>query len=470
MQLFSHQQIGQLWLRRKSFALLADEMGLGKSAQIITASDALRPPKIIVLCPSIARFTWEREFEKFSLFSPSVELVLKRKQQLYDKRDVVVCSYDLLICPDIYYQLAAYRNTLLVLDESHFLKEPKSKRTQAVFGLKVDARTGLAARAAVCWAASGTPAPNYSHEFYSLLRAAKQVKCTYEAFQQRYTVTRQVRIGERRPVANKNQDQLRKLLHPIMLRRTKKEVFPDMPELIYSELPVDTSDANPIPYFPQKFLKGDTTGAKLKKEVTLADETLLEMLKELEDDPAAQVALLERDTKHNTTLQRYIGLCKIEAAAEWSEQFLMNNKDEKLVIFAIHRDVIESLRQRLRIFNPLIIYGGHSAEKKEKRRQYFMERYKHRIMICNIDAASTNIDLSAASNELFVEQKWSPYVNHQAAMRCHRLEVEKTVNAYFMSMRGTVDEAIARVMTRKLTEMTDIIEKPSIDERLGELL
>src|SRR5690348_2437632 len=118
IELFDYQKVGARFLAERGRALLADEMGLGKSAQAIAACDAVDARDVTVICPASVRENWVREFKRFGRID----------------RDLDVRSYNLAE--------GAAKNWcdigVLILDEAHYLKNAKAKRTKAIFGDKCD--------------------------------------------------------------------------------------------------------------------------------------------------------------------------------------------------------------------------------------------------------------------------------------------------------------------------------------------
>lgn len=115
--------------------LCSYEMGLGKSAVGVTLARNGALPAL-VLCPASVRLQWAREFSKWAP-GLSVGVWASALQELGS--DVTVCSYQLAE------QLAGYDWGTLILDECHYIKNPKAKRSQLVAELarRCDYRLGL---------------------------------------------------------------------------------------------------------------------------------------------------------------------------------------------------------------------------------------------------------------------------------------------------------------------------------------
>ena len=140
--LYRYQEEGASFLSMRRHALLADEMGLGKTVQAIIAAGIIGAEKLVVICPAIARSNWRRELEHWNFSG-----------------EAVIESYDKSIRPSFEHAVRTYMPDLMILDEAHYLKNPKSQRTRTLYG-KGCTGNGLIRYAKRVWLLSGTPMPN----------------------------------------------------------------------------------------------------------------------------------------------------------------------------------------------------------------------------------------------------------------------------------------------------------------------
>lgn len=439
IQLYPFQEEAVRWLSERKAALLALDMGLGKTGIAIRAADSVQAMKVLVLCPAAAVVNWHREFDRFS--------ALKRPQ-------LRVLSYGLV--PKLGTESAQEEWDLVILDESHYLKSTDALRTVVVWG-----KNGLLRRVKRVWCLSGTPAPNNASELWPMLFSFGRTKLSYSDFVTRYCKV--VKYGGRH--ANRVSIQgtktamvpeLRQILEPIMLRKKQDEVI-DLPPIHFSEIvvppgPVDLGiDSSFIQYvFPhdqrEDFLN------QLQRERDLLYE-IVERAKPLEK--AAALASVANSVQ---TLRRYTGLQKVEAVAELVASELRSGAYEKIVIFAIHQGVIELLRQKLRKFHPVTLYGATPPHKRQMNVDKFQLYKKYKVFIGNIHAAGTAITLTAANQVMFVELDFVPGNNNQAAMRCRRIGQKRPVFVRFTSVANSIDERITAILRRKSVEIAALID------------
>src|SRR3990167_7209714 len=233
-ELYPYQKEAVEWLVQRKYALLALSMRLGKTPVAIHAADRINAQRILVLCPAVARTNWSREFAKFSSRARSISVFLSGDQaKSKPSTDILILSYDLTQSKEISSGLRARRYDVLILDESHYLKSPDAARTKAVLSA-----TGLVHLASRVWCLTGTPAPNHSAELWTTLRVFGRYSKGYDAFVSEFCETRATPYGVK-IIGNKNVAQLRELLNPIMLRRTKAQVRPDLPQATYTDVVVE---------------------------------------------------------------------------------------------------------------------------------------------------------------------------------------------------------------------------------------
>jgi SWI/SNF-related matrix-associated actin-dependent regulator 1 of chromatin subfamily A len=449
--LFPYQLDGAAWLAQKRFALLADEMGLGKTCQAITAADAIAAEKVLILCPASVRINWLREFAKFSVRGLR-SVALLRGDDTPLESDLVTCSYDLATKSSINSTLRAWlgsrTNTLLVLDESHFLKSVDAARSHAVL-----ARGGLIHHAQRTWALSGTPAPNNYAELWPLLRCFGAYGGSYGAFVSQFCKTRPTPHGVA-IYGHQNIAQFRELIAPIMLRRKVEDVMHQLPSIRFDDVTVPAGEVDLELCFPEHFLiagRQEEWHAKLE-----ADKAAVAALVGHTGLGADGLVALGGIAKSVSTLRKFTGLQKVGPVVELlTDEF--NSGLDKIVILAHHRDVIENLRVGLSKFKPVTLYGGTSPEARQRNIDRFARDPKYRVFIGNI-LALPGVDglQNLCCNVLLVEPDWVPANNAQAIMRVRRIGQSRPVWVRSVMLEGNeLDRRIQQVLRRKTKDLVE---------------
>ncbi len=318
---------------------------------------------------------------------------------------------------------------------------------------------------------SGTPAPNNPSELWPLLYTYGVTKLKYEAFVTQFCTYYDGPHGRQITGAKQSAiPELRELLKPIILRRRKEEVMTELPPIRFSDVVVEPGeiDLGAESSFVQYVSPVDRR-QELEEKLKTESQIMTLALNNIPDRNLAEgkgveeLKMLAAMSNSVATLRRYTGLQKVQGAVELIAEELKSKAYEKVVIFAIHRDVIEGLRVKLRRFNPVTLYGGLDPAKRQRNIDRFMNDPKVQIFIGNIQAAGTAITLTSAHNVVFVEQDWVPGNNAQAAMRCHRIGQTKPVFVRFLGLANSIDEKIAQVLKKKTRDLTAIFDDRNVE-------
>ncbi len=421
--LLPFQKTGAWFLATHRRALLADEQRVGKTPQAIRAADILGLDSVLVLCPAIARTNWLREFGRFSDRRGAAIVTAKDSPDPH----LTVCSYDNLIDPSVYARLARPWDAV-VLDEAHFLKNLGAQRSQAAYG--------IANGAQFAWALSATPAPGNAAELWALLHSFGLTSLDYWGFLRRYCRYHETPFGVK-ITGNKNAAELRERLSRFTLRRTLAEVAPEMPAVRWSTITVEP---------------GDVTDLVTPDEMRIA----LDQAPELAEALAEAGDRIEQLAGEALEYRRLVGLQKVKPLADMVADELAGGVPN-IVIFAWHRDVIEALTFALRRFKSACIHGGTRDRDKVSRQDAFRAG-DLRVLVCQIIAAGTAIDLSVCDDLLFAETDYTPGNNSQAAMRCVNQFKKRPVRVRIASLAGSIDEDVQNINTQKIRHIGEIFK------------
>jgi SWI/SNF-related matrix-associated actin-dependent regulator 1 of chromatin subfamily A len=441
MRLYPHQHAAVDWLveRDKSGELgsgLFDEQGLGKTIEAIVAARELAAVPVLVLCPTVVLWNWRREISKWWP-QASGFVVQTGRDRIPEGVDVVVASHGMLLRDSIRAQLLGRSWGVCIVDEAHCFRNWSAKRTRVLYD-----HGGVTDGCQRVWLLTGTPMPNNASELWSMLYATAPERITLgesvlplkrTAFRDRFCRTTWTRYGDGvKIIGNKNVDELRDRLKGFALRRLKRDVLRDLPDIRFEEV-------------------------TLRPEIPLAqiDALSAELAGRYAGDPIAAFEEL-RDTEEFAKFRRLCGLAKAGAVAELVTMDLDGGLD-KVVIFAHHRGVVDVLERSLRGYGVVTITGDTSARERTERVAAF-QNGSPRVAVCQIVAGGVGITLTAASEVIMAELSWSPGENAQAADRCHRIGQKDSVRVRFVSLAGTIDEAITstlRVKTRMIREVLE---------------
>jgi hypothetical protein len=140
-------------------------------------------------------------------------------------------------------------------------------------------------------------------------------------------------------------------------------------------------------------------------------------------------------------------LRKLPKCIEYLTETLENN-NEKVVVFAHHKDVIAELETALAPFGLVKIDGSTPVGERGGIVDAF-QNGSARVFLGSIGAAGVGLTLTAASRVVFVELDWTPKAMNQAEDRCHRIGQKDTVLVQHLVIDGTLDAKIAKMLVRK---------------------
>jgi SWI/SNF-related matrix-associated actin-dependent regulator 1 of chromatin subfamily A len=397
MILRPYQIVGRDFLASRRHAMLADQMRVGKTPQAIVAADAIEAKRVLVACPAIACEHWRNEWATWSPHREPAQ-IFTRTPPGKDFEGVAIMSYARLV-----QHIDALRDTrrwdAFIPDEAHFAKSPSAQRTRAVYGT-----TGAGWNADRIWPLTGTPSPNHAGEIWPMLRAFGIVKVDYDAFVRYFCYTDET--GKPRGNKRAHLEELRALIKPYILRRTRKEVAPDMPEISYNFL------------------------AFAQQNMDL-----------LSDDP------------NEVTAENRIAVAnaKVPDLAEEILENLEGGEYSSTVVFGYHVEPLKKLQNWL--YDSGVNVRLLTGETPQARRQEILAGFRMgavQVIGAQILAAGTAVDMSAASHGYFLELDFVPGNNEQAASRLISLQKDEPVTMDICTWPGTVDDGVQRTIIRKV--------------------
>ncbi len=433
MQLRPFQLEGAGWLARRKRALLADEMRLGKTRQAIAAMRMRRAKHVCIVCPAIARTHWRTEL---SMFYPTIH--------------PTVVSYDEARLRKVPHPVPYVKWDLIVLDESHFLKNPEAARTLAVYGKKGLIRfvsNGV-------WCLTGTPAPNGIHELWTMLKVFGVIKYTYYDFIKTFCIVDPVseKIRGTKPA---KRAEIKQLLRPVMLRRLKKEVAPELPKCTVQPFYIDADYSNLDLCRPVNthLHKENLESLEAKYKAQMQGMTSIEILE-----------FLDRQVEELATLRKLHAVLKTPALIETLKYELDSGMIDKIVVFGYHRDALHIPYHLMKNdYRCDLLYGGTSSIKRDRILKRFARPVTRpemgtQILFASITAAGTSIDLSAACDGIMLERDWVPANNAQALERMGGFKQTRPISIRDFIIPGSVDEIIGKTIARKMRDLTSLFD------------
>jgi len=438
-----YQQAGFQWLnyldRIGWGGILADDMGLGKTVQALTFILHLKQKRgkcfTLVICPTTLIYNWENEIRKFT---PELTYHIHhgplRTRHASDLQayDLIISTYGTLRM-DIK-MLLELQFDYVILDESQAIKNPHSKVAKAAMLLKTRNRLAL----------SGTPMQNNTFDIYAQMHFLNPgMLGSIDFFKNEFAIPIDKFQDEER------KQHLRKLIYPFILRRTKEQVAPDLPEKTEIVLHCEMSPQQRSIYDHYRMLyrsrildSVDEIGIERSQFTILQGLTLL---RQICDSPA----ILKQASHPNVSVKLE------ELIRELSE----NVGDHKALVFSQFLGMLDLIRQQLIQLNIPFAYfdGSTPTHEREQAIRQFQEDDNCRVFLISLKAGGVGLNLTAADYVYIVDPWWNPAVEQQAIDRTHRIGQDKKIFAYRLICKDTVEDKIILLQEKKKSLVKDII-------------
>jgi superfamily II DNA or RNA helicase len=405
-----YQQQGVDWLAflrdAELGAVLADDMGLGKTLQTICV---LRG-RALVVCPKSVVYNWVDEINRFR---PGLRTSIYQgpKRKLERDADVTLMTYAVLrLDSDL---LAQEPWDIVVLDEGQAIKNLGSQTARAAFDLQGKFRVLL----------SGTPVENRLEELWSAMHFANPgLLGGVSDFQERYV----------NPIASGNPEaatRLRAKIRPFVLRRTKREVLPELPPRTDTVLHVELDEAERSVYDAVRVATKKNVAEKLAQGggVLAALEALLRLRQ-----AACHTGLVPGQHAETSS--------KVERLVEALEDAV--SEGHKALVFSQWTSLLDRIEPHLQTAQIRFARLDGSTRDRAAVVRDFQDDAGPPVLIVSLKAGGTGINLTAADHVFLLDPWWNPAVEEQAADRAHRFGQERPVMVYRMVTKDTVEERI----------------------------
>ncbi|MFP4667404.1 MAG: DEAD/DEAH box helicase [Desulfobacterales bacterium] len=447
-ELRTYQKNGTRWLaflyENRFGGLLCDEMGLGKTHQVMAlmsmlAENGANPGAFLVVCPTTVISHWERKIRDHA---PHLEPVVYHGADREIKANpgsasVMITSYGILLRDAQI--LKKYRFGAAAFDEAHYIKNPATKSYAAAREIRADIKIVV----------TGTPVENRLGDLKSLsdlvlpgyLGSDDEFRSLYET-------------GDRR-----RRGQLRRLVKPFALRRTKAAVLDELPEKIEDIRYCRLTDAQVRLY--RDAVAG--RGKKLRQQLMNADQdipyihifALLTLLKQICNHPAtiAETSGLSCEDKAFSEMDSG----KWELFTELLDTCLEN--DRKVVVFSQFVSMVNLILKYLdtRGIKSASITGQTRSRGKE------IDRFNNdpdcRVFAGSLKAGGSGIDLTGGSVVIHYDRWWNAAKEDQATDRVHRIGQSLGVQVFKLVTEGTLEEKISAIIDRKKNLLNEVISE-----------
>lgn len=452
-----YQQVGIEFIADSGFKmLLGDEMGLGKTIQVIGAMryypEEMLP--VLIVCPGSVTIKWQREIKKWfsDKFSELEYLPFIHRESiggLIEGQKVYVMSNGILAKKGMLKAIQGYGFKTIVIDESHQYKNPKSKRTIALFELaKLVPQTLLL---------SGTSVMNRVMEYYNTLSLLRPRRW-FHPKQLARMCSLDIK-GKPLALSSYYREEFFRETKGYILRRTKEEVLKDL---------------------PKKFVTEEWISFEGSKTLVNAYNAKLDTLQDfMEKYSEGGVNASTAETLFGiiAELRHMVGTAKALRAVEYAAE-LVSTSGEKLCIGVHHRIGIGILEESLHYkrcpncknvafqcqdsfeetSNDLTVcptcetslsvverrkpvcISNETPQIKQARLDKFRDDPDQLVCILSILGGGIGLDIQFCPNVISLEREWNKAIEDQFEGRFQRIGMVNQVTICYLMAQGTIDE------------------------------
>lgn len=434
-----YQTTGVAWLlhlfRNELGGILADEMGLGKTLQALAFLSALRNERgfssvSLVVCPASLLENWKREANRFCPeFSTYIHHGSNRTDDgsTLGKHDLLITSYGTLVRDLEIFERMPF--LCVIGDEAQHLKNRKTHNAKAMSSLKSEGRVLL----------TGTPIENSVSDLLSLLEFLLPGA--------RPSLPPASRGDER----IWHEQRILKESAPYLLRRSKKEVAPELPEKIEQVLYVDLTEEQ-------------------KKCYTEVRQSAENELNKMADSGSSEGAMRMKTLTQLLRLRQTCcdpRLVNPEFPADQSAKlnafrellYTCLEGGHRMLVFSQFVQVLQLLKSELEAAGLQFCYLDGSSKDRMAQVDRFQEDDTIPVFLISLKAGGTGLNLTAADVVLHFDPWWNPAAEAQASDRAHRIGQDKQVTVYKLITSGTVEENVLQLQQGKRKLLEQVFEE-----------
>lgn len=428
-ELRTYQRDGLAWLhflQRFGFGgCLADDMGLGKTVQALALLEERRlaasGPSLVVV-PRSLLFNWRQEAARFT---PAMRVLVHegrdraRDTKAFAEYDLVLVTYGTLR-RDVP-MLAELEFDYVILDEAQAIKNASTETAKAARLLRARHRLAM----------SGTPIENRIAELWSL----------FEFLNRGMLGTAQVFKTLGAPdVGDSGRALIARAVRPFILRRTKEQVAPELPEKLEQTIYVELDPKERKRYDELRdHYRAALLGRIDREGIAKSRIQVLEALLRLRQAACHSGLLDEKRARESSSKFDLLVPQLGEVVAE----------GHKALVFSQFTSLLALLQPHLEREGITYEYlDGHTRD-REARVTRFQTDPTCGVFLISLKAGGLGLNLTAADYVYLLDPWWNPAAEAQAIDRTHRIGQTRRVFASRLIARDTVEEKVLELQQSK---------------------
>jgi superfamily II DNA or RNA helicase len=450
-ELYEYQCEGALFAARAGRCLIADEMGLGKTIEALAAAEIMARQfgveRVLIVCPTSLKHQWERESTRFTARRALVVAGLRaQRDQQYSARNSFfkIANYDTVhLDLDL---ITRWSPDLVILDEAQRIKNWNTRTARSV--------KRIASPYAIVL--TGTPLENRLEELVSIVGFVDKHRLgpTY-----RFLADHQVRDENGKVIGYRALDRISKTLAPILIRRNKDQVLPQLPDRLDKNFFVPmTAEQRTHHEENREVVARIVAKWRRYKFLSEADQRRLMI--------ALQNMRMSCDSTYLLDHQTDFGVKADELMTLLDD--VLERAGSKVVVFSQWVRMHELLVRRLqkRRVDHVLFHGGVAGSRRKTLVDRFREHDRCRVFLAT-DAGGVGLNLQHASIVVNMDLPWNPAVLEQRVGRVHRLGQRKPVQVINFIAEGTIEEGMLSVLTFKKSLFAGVLDGGEREVFLG---
>ncbi len=443
-ELFPYQKEGiEFALYRKS-AIIADEMGLGKTVQAIGTAILKKQifnfRKTLVVCPASLKSQWKEEIEKFSDEKPLI-IQGNPDERIFQYSDnehyFFIVNYETILRDQVAINKAGF--DFLIMDEAQRAKNYETKTANSL--KRIDAKHKLVI--------TGTPIENRLIDIFSIMSILDP---EFLGPLWEFSYQHCLFDPDRHDKINGYYDlqKLHKKLDEVLLRREKRKVIDQLPDLQQINIHVNLSPLQSD--YHSSYAKGISQIIH-KKFLTPYDLQRLQLLLASMRMVCDSTYLIDEETNESPKLEelQYILLEKLDVP----------NNDRKIIIFSEWVKVHKLIGKLLRDHNIgfVELNGKIPVKSRGELIRKFETNPQYKVFL-STEAGGSGLNLQMADTLINFELPWNPAKKNQRIGRIDRIgQKSNKLTIFNFITRRSIEEQIASGLLVKQSLFDGVLGK-----------
>ena len=413
-----------------------DDVGLGKTFEAIIYAETTNSFPCLVIVPASVKYNWGEKWQE--IVGPNRDISIIESAETKTRKnnwnaEVVIINYDIIGKKQgsgatvKFKELTSIKWKMVIFDEAHFLKEKKAQRSKA-------AKMIIKPKDIKIQLLTGTATMSKPVELWNLLLLIKSEKYVAEdwyQFVRRYCGGYIGKFGWVTDGATNILELNQKLRDNCYIRREKKDVLKELPEVITEVIKVPITN---------------------KRAVIKATDNIIEYILETKGVEASEKAEEAEHLVALGTLRRLSIDGKLKAIESYLKDWSQSN--EKLLVFGLHREPLDYLAEK---FKAELIAGGVSSKDKQRIVKEWQTN-KSQFLFANMESAGTGVDglQNVCSNMIITELPWRPSDLWQVIGRLDRSGQKNSPNIKYLLSDDTIDIQMWEMLQAKEEVITAV--------------